>query len=206
MTAGTIDRKRPRAGCTAGGLTHRRYPMSTRNAIPHGYCQCGCGQQTRLAAKTSTAEGTTKGVPRRYVLGHQGRLTTPEYVAEDRGFITPCWIWHRSLDDRGYGRLGLDGKWRHAHKVYYEAARGLVPVGLELDHLCRQHACVNPAHLEAVTHAENVRRGLAGAAQATRTICPRGHPYDDLNTYRWQGKRHCRACRAAQKRSRKAPA
>ena len=110
-----------------------------------------------------------------------------------------CWLWTASRVD-GYGRFRLGGRGSspaRAHVVAYELLIGPVPDGLELDHLCRVPACVNPSHLEAVTHAENCRRGRAGAHNADKTHCPRGHPYDEENTY-WFGPdgkwRDCRAC------------
>ncbi len=85
----------------------------------------------------------------------------PDYIAEDRGYITPCWIWQGAANNRGYGvtTKGSPGKARLAHVVFYEKAVGLVPCGLELDHLCSVPLCVNPSHQEAVSHTENVRRG-----------------------------------------------
>lgn len=66
----------------------------------------------------------------------------------------------------GYGRVQHDGVPTPAYRVVYELAVGPIPAGLVLDHLCRVIACVNPAHLEPVTHAENVRRGAAHRAKA----------------------------------------
>lgn len=72
-----------------------------------------------------------------------------------------CWVWIRQLNNDGYGLI-WDGRVRQkvcAHRVSYELARGSIPSGLELDHLCRVRACINPDHLEPVIHAENIRRG-----------------------------------------------
>jgi hypothetical protein len=82
---------------------------------------------------------------------------------------TGCWVWQRSRDTRGYGHVRLAGRLRVAHRVLYERDRGPIPEGLTLDHLCRNKACVNPAHLEAVTHRE-VRRALAATLHAAYEI------------------------------------
>jgi len=116
-----------------------------------------------------------------------------------------CWLWIGSTDAGGYGQI-YDGKLRQAHVVSYEMTGGTIPPGMELDHLCRVRCCVNPVHLEPVTHSENAKRGNTGnniaEAQRAKTHCPGGHLYDDRNTYRVavrrkQGvrvERHCRAC------------
>lgn len=119
-----------------------------------------------------------------------------------------CWLWIGTRDRRGYGRFAAvwrDGKVL-AHRWAYETFVGPVPDGLELDHLCRTPACVNPAHLEPVTHAENVRRG---AAAQPRPHCRQGHEWSDENTALYVEKsgvvrRSCRACTRAQLRNRRA--
>lgn len=112
-----------------------------------------------------------------------------------------CWVWTASLRQSGYGQFRLGGKIRRAHIVAYEFEVGPVPAGLELDHTCRILACVNPAHLEPVTHAENCRRGNVGKFSRDKTHCPQGHAYDKVNTYVTPGgKRHCRTCKNERKR------
>lgn len=112
-----------------------------------------------------------------------------------------CWEWTAARDADGYGRVGDYGKNRYAHRVMYEREAGPVPEGLELDHLCRNRACVRPDHLEAVTRRENcLRSPIIGRAAVEKDACPNGHPYDEANTHTGRGFRTCRACRAARVR------
>lgn len=122
---------------------------------PDGMCLCGCGEPTPIANKTDTAAFQLKGHPIRYVMGHSTRLSPAEYIEDDRGYETPCWIWQRSIDRNGYGRVGNT----KAHIQMYERFRGKVPSGLQLDHLCRQRSCCNPDHVELVTNQVNTQRG-----------------------------------------------
>jgi hypothetical protein len=110
-----------------------------------------------------------------------------------------CWIWTGAATAAGYGQMVANRKHRYAHRISYEMHVGAIPNGLELDHRCRNTFCVNPDHLEPVTHAENVRRGLgperAGKRQRDKTRCPNGHPYTEGNIYyRANGNRDCRIC------------
>jgi len=136
-----------------------------RAGVPFGRCQCGCGSATPLAKKTSAARGCVRGYPLPRLRGHRsgrhGPLKTERYRVEDRGYETPCWIWQLGQFPNGYGQVGVDGRKMGAHRFYYEREKGPIPEGLEPDHLCRNRDCVNPDHLEPVTHSENVRRGFA---------------------------------------------
>lgn len=90
---------------------------------------------------------------------------------------TACWEWDRAKTTKGYGQLkGDSGKVEYAHRISYELFYGKIPDELQIDHLCRNRACVNPLHLEAVTCRVNILRGVGVAAKnARKTHCPRGH-------------------------------
>lgn len=114
---------------------------------------------------------------------------------------TGCWIWTGSTTPGGYGQIGMgsmtDGSRRlmAAHRVAYEIFIGQIPEDYQLDHLCRNRACIFPNHLQPVTQQENIRRGDGGAFWAAKTQCPHGHPYDAANTAIYQGRRFCLTCR-----------
>lgn len=101
-----------------------------------------------------------------------------------------CWFWTGAIDLKGYARFGLARKNRTAHRVSYELFVGPIPEGLSLDHLCRVRHCVNPAHLEPVTNAENLRRGL-WPHNRYKQHCPQGHK---LVLKRNGTRRHCPQC------------
>lgn len=120
-----------------------------------------------------------------------------------------CWLWRAGKQSDGYGIFQLRRrKPALAHRVAYKLWFGTVPDGFELDHLCRRRDCVNPYHLESVTHYENMRRGDVWKtlnANAIKTHCPKGHEYNTANTRVYRGLRYCRECdrlRAIIRRSR----
>lgn len=94
---------------------------------------------------------------------------------------TDCWLWRGFIDKAGYGRIRIGGRDSenepgYAHRVAYELHREQIPEGLVIDHLCRVRHCVNPEHLEAVTNAENLRRGIRlGRSMRRSDFCGRGH-------------------------------
>ena len=107
-----------------------------------------------------------------------------------------CWEWLASRSTAGYGRIWWNGKLMQAHRVSYELFFGAIPIGMDLDHLCRNRGCVNPYHVEPVTRRTNLLRGLGiPAISAARTHCAKGHPFTVSNTYWYRGSRQCRICR-----------
>jgi hypothetical protein len=121
----------------------------------------------------------------------------PRIVLTEAG----CWQWigSRSGGSHPYGRVRVAGATRTtgAHRAVYEELVGPIPSGKELDHLCRNTLCVNPAHLEPVSHRTNMLRGqTVNAENARKTHCPRGHLYDRV-THDRQGRpqRECHRCR-----------
>lgn len=106
-----------------------------------------------------------------------------------------CWQWISTVNSEGYGQIRISGKQRGAHRVVYEELVGPIPEGLQLDHLCRNRSCVNPDHLEPVTHRENWRRGDHPAAIVQRNqACKHGHSMDDAYVDPKSGWRTCRTC------------
>lgn len=106
-----------------------------------------------------------------------------------------CWQWRGCMHSEGYGVYGKSPK--YAHRMSYERARGPIAAGLQIDHLCKDRACVNPDHLEAVTQSVNILRGDSPGALSVRTgRCGRGHEWTPENTYvrKDGGGRQCRAC------------
>lgn len=114
-----------------------------------------------------------------------------------------CWQWKRSLNSRGYGLISERGVVLLAHRVSYELHVGAIPEGLQIDHLCRNKACVNPGHLEPVTaRLNNLRR-----PDVHKSHCVHGHALTPDNTIvkrRANGHeiRNCRTCNNAQQRAR----
>jgi hypothetical protein len=122
-----------------------------------------------------------------------------------------CWFWTGQPDSKGYGQMRVNGVKQLVHRFAYRLLVGPVPLGMTLDHVkangCISTLCVKviadefgPAHLEAVTHRENMLRGQGFASRnASKTHCLNGHPFNAENTYirRRDGQEHreCRACR-----------
>ena len=130
-------------------------------------------------------------------------------VIDDNG----CWVF-QGAKSHGYGRIAVrlaeyKGRWWHLHRAVYTVMVSPVPDELVIDHLCRNRACCNPAHLEPVTNWENLRRGAGWVAvNASKTHCVNGHEYTPENTRIRQSAgrapyRTCKECKRQQDAERK---
>lgn len=131
------------------------------------------------------------------------RLQLRYWAKVDRGNENECWNWLAYVKPDGYGQFGVGRKLIPAHRVAYISEKGPIPLGLQIDHLCRNRACVNPAHLEAVTSRTNILRGEGVSANyAKRQHCVNGHPLNGDNIrLKTDGSRLCKQCDRAYQRS-----
>ncbi len=113
-----------------------------------------------------------------------------------------CWLWTGPKNKDGYGNHSENHKVVKAHRWSYEYHKTPIPEGMQIDHICRNRACVNPDHMEVVTKKENTLRSLAPTAiNARKTHCYKGHPFTKENT--WispEGWRYCKICKREQDR------
>ena len=131
----------------------------------------------------------------------RGKIAKPlmDYISPEPN--SGCWLWTGARSKLGYGHVRSNGSYHPAHRVVYEHHRGPIPEGMELDHKCRLTCCVNPDHLEPVTHKENMRRAQvlgfgAPAKQKAKTNCPYGHRLVSA-TENGRHRRKCQVCNNA---------
>lgn len=108
-----------------------------------------------------------------------------------------CWLFHGFIHPTGYALTSYRGKQTRAHRAMYMAAKGPIPDGMHVCHTCDVRHCINPDHLWIGTRSDNMRDMHAKyrGPQQTKTHCPRGHPYDEENTYLTpEGFRNCKMC------------
>lgn len=122
------------------------------------------------------------------ILGRTHEVQQPSHLAK------PCRVWEGYLGPKGYGLYTMNGVRDYAHRQSYRWFVGPIPDGLHIDHLCRNHGCVEPTHLEPVTPKVNAERG----EKATKTHCVNDHEFTEANAYIApdNGTRKCRTCRA----------
>jgi hypothetical protein len=111
-----------------------------------------------------------------------------------------CWLWTGAISKNGYG--AFDGRSAGAHRFSFEALRGSIPRGFQLDHKCRVRCCVNPWHLQVVSARENIMLGESPSAlNMAKRVCKHGHPFNEENTSYDKKGRVCLACHARNQRA-----
>lgn len=171
--------------------------------MPRTICSIGdCGEAARGHGFCAShlyrfrRYGDPQGSGRRYTRGTDEERF---WAFVEKNARSGCWLWTGGTVD-GYGAFNPASSKStvRAHRYAYALVRSAVPGTLVLDHTCRVRRCVNPDHLEAVTVKENTLRGVGfSAMNLQKSACPKGHPYDDENTYvdKKTGWRQCRTCR-----------
>ena len=168
------------------------YPQSiTSSSIPVGLCQCGCGQPTKLARKTSKRNGHIKGQPVRFIYRHQesqslaarfwSKISMPSDPAA-------CWGWNGATDGHGYGHMGAGGKHGatlKAHRVSWTIHFGAIPDGYDVCHHCDNPPCSNFQHLFLGTAKDNSQdASQKGRLIRAYVVKPQKLTWSDVNAIR----------------------
>ena len=111
-----------------------------------------------------------------------------------------CWVFTGAINHFGYGIVGLQNskKIDRTHRVAYRHFKGEIPTGLVIDHICRNPACVNPRHLQAISQSDNIKRSLLVKMRGARTHCKHGHEFTPENTKYVKGQRGRRCAKCLQ--------
>lgn len=128
----------------------------------------------------------------REIEGQSALIPYDRIITDDKG----CWIWTGAKQD-DYGIIYIRGKREFVHRAMYQLFVGPVNNNRELDHLCRNHSCCNPYHLEPITSRENSLRGNHPLFIAHRkNQCLKGHDLTNLENVRFRkdGRRRCLIC------------
>lgn len=134
--------------------------------IPYGYCHCGCGRKTKLSTGTNRNRGLVKGVPLRFVQGHNHKSRPLADAFWDHltpGAFDQCWLWQGRVNRGGYGELhsrGHKNRPLRAHRISWELHFGSIPEGMFVCHNCpnvHNRLCCNPYHLYLGTALDNNR-------------------------------------------------
>lgn len=170
-------------------------PNCADRAKSLGLCVAHLHRHYRHGDHTAGGARRLRGVEIRFWSQIDKSGAIPAY----RPDLGPCWISGHRPNSKGYPMFSIGKAKFPAYRYSYEQANGPIPVGLEIDHLCRVPMCVRSSHLEAVTHAENMRRMGEAVTRCRR----RGHPYTEENVYRSpRGERRCRECARERDRER----
>lgn len=177
-------RKRSRACAIVVCNCGTRKTIGVDDLINGKIKSCGCLRRENNRTKKSLAE-------RFWV-----KVNKNGSLSSHRPDLGPCWIWIAAINAKGYGIMSVDVGSTLVHRISYKISGGVIPDGMQIDHLCRVRNCVNPKHLEVVTPRINTHRGYGPAAmRARKTHCPKEHPYSGDNLYvSPTGNRQCRIC------------
>jgi HNH endonuclease len=155
-----------------------------------------CRRHYQRLQRTGSPTGTTRAS---FEERFWAKVSLRGSVPEVRPDLGRCWAWNGTTSN-GYGQIHLHDRLVYTHRVSYEMLVGPIPDGLVIDHLCRNHGCCNPDHLEPVTNKANILRGIgATAVNKQKLACVHGHPFTPENTYWYAGphgpKRKCQTCK-----------
>ena len=183
--------------CMCAELVPTETPVNMTRLCKYGHER----PVTKHTCPRCAVEATRRYIERKRLGLLKPRLTPDQRFDSYTCYAGDCIAWVGHSNDGRYGAFALlrgKKRWVPAHRYAYIRARGPIPDGMMLDHLCRNTFCVNPSHLEVVTARQNFERGrspgILHAYHKSKTHCPHGHPYSGENLYQWKTYRYCRAC------------